>query len=498
LYAASIAATESPVSDAAASRSWIARPSNDAHTRLIALSSAAVTPLLQRKPTRVAPRRYAAPMRPTLLARGRVIDPASGLDRVADVFIENGRIASIDADLTQPPGAERIDCSGLIVAPGLIDPHVHFREPGGEHNETIATGSRAAAAGGFTSVCCMPNTSPALDTPEMIDAVKARAAETAVCRVFPLGAVTKGRRGEELAEIGMMAERGAVAFSDDGDVVESPAVMLAGLREIARTGRVMMQHCQDPALTRGAVMNAGPVAARLGLTGWPALAEEIVIERDVRLAAAAGCRYHVQHLSAAGSVEIVRRAREANPGLVTAEASPHHLLLTDEACDGFNTLAKVNPPLRSAADRDAVARAVADGTITHLATDHAPHAAEEKARDFESAPFGLVGLETALALYAQALVEPGLIGWPRLIELLTAAPAALCGLDACGLGRLAAGGPADVTVIDPGLEWTIGEAELAGKSRNTPFQGRAVRGRAVRTIVAGETVWTTAGFPQTV
>jgi len=436
-------------------------------------------------------------MTPTLLARARVIDPASRLDRVADVVIENGRIASIDADLTQPPGAERIDCSGLILAPGLIDPHVHLREPGGEHKETIATGSRAAVAGGFTSVCCMPNTNPALDSPEMIDAIKTRARETAVCRVFPLGAVTKGREGVELAEIGLMSERGAVAFSDDGDVVESPAVMLAGLREIARTGKVMMQHCQDPSLTRGASMNAGPVATRLGLTGWPAIAEELIIERDARLAAAAGCRYHVQHLSAAGSVEIVRRAREERPDLITAEASPHHLLLTDEACDGYNTAAKMNPPLRSEADRAAVAQAVADGVITHLATDHAPHAPEAKARDFETAPFGIIGLETALALYAQALVDTGLIGWPRLIELLTAAPAALCGLDAQGLGRIQTGGPADLTLIDPELEWTISEDDLAGKSRNTPFLGRKVKGRAVRTIVAGRTAWTHAGFPQT-
>ena len=424
-----------------------------------------------------------------LLANGRVIDPSSGLDQVTDVLLEGGRVASIGADMTQPPGAERVDCSGLIVAPGLIDPHVHLREPGGEHKETIASGTAAAAAGGFTSVCCMPNTTPALDSPEMIDAVRARTKATGVCRVFVVGAMTVGRKGERLCEIGLMSERGAVAFSDDGDVVESASVMLAGLRAIARTGKVMMQHCQDVTLTRGSVMNSGATSARLGLTGWPAIAEEIVIERDVRLAAAAGCRYHVQHLSAAGSVEIVRAARAVHGELITAEASPHHLLLTDEACDGFNTLAKMNPPLRGADDVEAVVAGVVDGTITVLATDHAPHAPEEKALDFESAPFGIIGLETALALYAEALVRPGHIGWHRLIELMTVNPAKLCGLDAIGLGRLEAGGPGDVTLIDPEHEWTIGEEDLAGKSRNTPFLGRTVKGRAVRTLVAGRTVW---------
>ena len=427
---------------------------------------------------------------PTLLLHhARVIDPASGLDQVTDVLIEGGRVSSIGADLTQPPGAQRVDCSGLIVAPGLIDPHVHLREPGGEHKETIATGTAAATAGGFTTVCCMPNTTPALDSPEMIDALKTRARETGQCRVFPVGAVTLGRKGETLAEIELMSERGAVAFSDDGDVVESANVMLRALREIARTGKVMMQHCQDVTLTRGSVMNSSPTATRLGLTGWPAIAEEIVIERDVRLAAQAGCRYHVQHLSAAGSVEIVRRARETHGDLITAEASPHHLLLTDEACEGFNTLAKMNPPLRGAEDVEAVVAGVIDGTITVLATDHAPHAPEEKALDFESAPFGIIGLETALALYAQALVAPGHIGWHRLIELMTVNPAKLCGLDEMGLGRLEAGGPADITLIDPELEWTISGSDLAGKSRNTPFLGRTVKGRAVRTMVAGRTVW---------
>jgi dihydroorotase len=424
-----------------------------------------------------------------LITRGRVVDPASGLDAVTDILIENGRIATIGSDLTQPPAVERIDAAGLIVCPGLIDPHVHLREPGQEHKETIATGTRAAVAGGFTTVCCMPNTTPALDSPEAIDALRERARETGACRVFPVGAVTLGRKGEQLAEIGLMAEHGAVAFSDDGDVVESPAVMLAGMRQIARTGRVMMQHCQEPSLTRGASMHAGTTATRLGLTGWPPIAEELVIERDVRLAAESGCRYHVQHISAAASVDLVREARERHGELISAEASPHHLLLTDEACEGFNTMAKMNPPVRSAADREAIARGVQDGVITVLATDHAPHTAEEKALDFESAPFGIIGLETALALYIEALVTSGRIGWPGLIELMTVNPARLCGLDRLGIGRLEPGGLGDVTIIDPELEWEIGLGDLAGKGVNTPFLGRKVRGRAVRTIVGGKTAW---------
>lgn len=428
-------------------------------------------------------------MNSVLIAGGRVIDPASGTDEVADVLIEDGRVSAIGKDLAPASGAERVDAAGLIVAPGLIDPHVHLREPGQEHKETIATGTRAAVAGGFTTVCCMPNTTPALDSPEAIGALRERARETGACRVFPVGAVTLGRRGEQLAEIGLMAEHGAVAFSDDGDVVESPAVMLAGMKQIARTGRVMMQHCQEPSLTRGASMHAGPTATRLGLTGWPAVAEELVIERDIRLAAEAGCRYHVQHISAAASVELVGEARERHGELVSAEASPHHLLLTDEACEGFNTMAKMNPPVRSAADRDAIAQGVQDGVITVLATDHAPHTAEEKALDFESAPFGIIGLETALALYAEALVTSGRIGWPRLIELMTQSPARLCGLDRMGLGRIEVGRPGDVTVIDPELEWEIGLPDLAGKGVNTPFLGRKVRGRAVRTIVGGRTAW---------
>jgi dihydroorotase len=426
-----------------------------------------------------------------LIAGGRVLDPASGMDTEADVAIADGQIVDIAPDLRRNGASEVIDAEGCLVTPGLIDPHVHLREPGQEHKETIATGSAAAVAGGFTSVCCMPNTDPALDNAALVRFVYDRAVEPTdhggaggLCRVFPVGCVSKDRQGEHLAEIALMARAGAVAFSDDGDVVADAGLMSKALAAVRNTGRCLMQHCQDPTMTRKSVMHAGDVALRLGLAGWPREAEETIIERDVRLNRAIGCRYHVQHISSAGSVEIVRRAQsDGQP--VTAEASPHHLMLTHEACKGFRTSAKMNPPLREQADVDAVRQGVADGTIGILATDHAPHAPEEKARPFEDAPFGIIGLETALALYAAALVEAGLIDWSRLIELLTIAPARLCGLDAFGLGRLQAGGPADVTVIDPDSGWTIGEADLAGKSRNTPFIGTRVRARAVATIVAG-------------
>lgn len=425
-----------------------------------------------------------------LIVGGRVIDPASGFDQPADIAIADGKIAAIDPRRKLPrfPADEVIDAQGCLVTPGLIDPHVHLREPGGEHKETLATGSMAGVAGGFTTLCCMPNTTPALDTPELMKFVLGRARETAVCRIFPIAAATKGRKGEELTEIALLAQAGAVGYSDDGDCIASAGVMARVFASVATTGLAFMQHCQDPTLTRGAAMNSGEVATRLGLGGWPRLAEELIIERDIRLAGSVGggCRYHVQHISSGDSVELVRRARQRSAGAaVSAEASPHHLLLTHEECDGYNTAAKVNPPLREKRDIDALRQGVADGTITILATDHAPHSEDEKSLPFEEAPFGLVGLETALALYAEALVHSGAIGWARLVALLTVEPARLCNLDTAGLGALKVGGPADATVIDPELKWTITPDQLKGKSKNTPFLGRVVRGRPVATIVGG-------------
>jgi dihydroorotase len=417
-----------------------------------------------------------------------VIDPASGLKKVCDVAVRGGRVVEIGKKLAAGAADRVIDADGCLVTSGLIDPHVHLREPGGEHKETLATGTRAAVAGGFTTVCCMPNTTPALDTPELVQFIDLRARATGACRVFTVAAATKGRKGEELCEIDLLLAAGAVGFSDDGDCIASAGMMSRVLGAVKATGLAFMQHCQEPTLTRGSAMHAGKISVKLGLGGWPRVAEEVVIERDLRLnggVGGIGCRYHVQHISSGESVDLVRRARKAGQP-VTAEASPHHLHLTHEVCDEYNTMGKVNPPLREKADVEALRKGVADGTITVLATDHAPHSVDEKSLPFEEAPFGLVGLESALALYAEALVETGAITWARLIALLTLEPARLCGLEARGLGMLKVGGPADITVIDPEAKWTLTEAELKGRSVNTPFLGRKLKGRAIVTIVDGE------------
>ena len=398
-----------------------------------------------------------------LLRGGRIIDPASGLDATGDLLIDGTAIRERSTSrITPPAGATVIDCEGCIVAPGLIDPHVHLREPGQEHKETILSGASSAIEGGFTTVCCMPNTTPALDLPSLVDFVRLKAQEAGKARVFTVGAATVGRKGEELAPMGAMAKAGAVAFSDDGDCIESAAMMHKVLLTCAALGKAFMQHCQDASLTKGGVMNAGAVAARLGLGGWPAVAEEVIIERDVRLNARVGAMYHAQHLSSGGSVEIIKRARDAGQR-VTGEVSPHHLLLTDDLCEGYNTQAKMNPPLRTASDVQALRQAVADGIITVLGTDHAPHAVAEKAR-----------------------VESGAIDWPRLIALMTIEPARLCGLDGCGLGTLTVHGPADVTVIDPAMAWTIDAESFVSLSRNCPFDGWPVTGRATHVFVRGE------------
>jgi dihydroorotase len=465
-----------------------------------------------------------------LITGGRVIDPASGMDQIADVAIADGIVAAVGKNLSKSHAQRVVSAEGCIVTPGLIDPHVHLREPGMEEAETIKSGSEAAAAGGFTSVCCMPNTTPTLDDDAMIEFVYTQAEREGSCRVFPVGAATKGRKGEELAEMGLMARSGAVGFSDDGDCIASAGIMQRALNYIKPTGLAFMQHCQEPTLTRGASMHSGSVATRLGLTGWPRVAEEMIIERDVRLNAGIGCRYHVQHLSSGGSVDIVRRARAAGQP-VTAEASPHHLLLTCDvietggAIEGdtarravppravppkYWTNAKMNPPLREQSDITAMLTGIADGTITVLATDHAPHTPERKALEFEAAPFGIVGLETALALYIKALIEPGVIDWPRLVAMMTIEPARLCGLDrleagerggwgaiygparrslGLGLGRLHVGSAGDVTVIDPNRVWTIDARGFKSLCRNTPFDGWKVKGRAVMTVVGGEVVW---------
>lgn len=420
-------------------------------------------------------------MSKTLVIRGgRVIDPAQELDRQTDITITDGRIAAI-GDASAGPD-ETVDAGGLIVSPGLIDMHVHLREPGFEEAETIASGTAAAAAGGFTAVACMPNTEPALDSDAQVEFVMRQAERNAHCRVYPIGALTKGRQGEELAEMGLMARAGAVAFSDDGCGIGSAGVCLKAMQYVGMLGKLFIQHCEDPSLV-GGCMNAGPIATRLGLPGLPALAEELMVERDISLARTTNVRYHVAHVSTTRSVDLVRRAKSRGE-TVSCEVCPHHLLLTDEDCENYDTNFKVNPPLRQRKHAEALLAAVADGTIDCLVSDHAPHEAQAKQLEFQFAPFGMIGLETSLALFIRALIGPGVIDWPRLIELMSTRPAALLGVEG---GSLRVGKPADVTLIDPAHTWTIDPERMRSKSRNTPFGGWQVTGRAVRTIVGGET-----------
>lgn len=415
---------------------------------------------------------------------GRVIDPANHVDEVTDVVIEHGKVARL-GKVTKPDGPT-FDASGLVVTPGLIDVHVHFREPGQEDKETIATGAASAVNGGFTSVCCMPNTKPAIDDDARCEFVYRQSGRANLANVFPVGAITKGREGKELAEIGLMSRAGAVAFSDDGVAVASAGMMSKALSYIAMTGKVLMQHCEDPQLGGGA-MNAGALATKLGLAGWPRVAEELIIQRDALLCRHQGWgpRYHVQHLSSGGSVELVRRARHdsGDNGTITAEAAPHHLLLTEESCAGYDTNYKMNPPLRAKRDIEAILEGIKDGTITVLATDHAPHTTEEKELEFAAAPYGIIGLDCALPLYLMALVESGVVSLPHVIAMMTVNGAKLCNLE--GRGHLGVGAFGDVTIIDPQERWTINAAAFASKSRNCPFHGWNVTGRAVATIVGG-------------
>ena len=425
----------------------------------------------------------------TLIRGGRVIDPANGIDEILPVLLRDGRILAVGEHTTPadyPGDVEEIDATGLVVAPGLIDLHVHLREPGQSAKETIETGARAAAAGGFTTIVCMPNTSPTADNPATISWINERARQKACVNVFPTGAITKGLAGEELAPVGAMVQAGIVAITDDGHCVQNHELMRRAVEYARMFGLPVLDHCQDYSLVRDGVMHEGYWSTVLGLPGWPAAGEELIVARNVLLAELCGSPIHCQHLSCAGSVRLVREARQRGVQ-ISGEVCPHHLALTDETVCGFDTNYKMNPPLRTEADIDALVGGIADGTITVLASDHAPHGSVEKEVEFDRAPFGILGLETEFGLFHHLLVEGRrAIGLPRLIELLTVNPARLLKLDR---GTLGVGQPADVTLIDPGMEWTVRPETFASRSRNTPFGGWNLKGRAVRTIVAGETVW---------
>ncbi len=421
-----------------------------------------------------------------LLRGGRVIDPANKRDEIADLLIVNGCIAEKSEIENLKSEIEEIDATGLIVAPGLIDLHVHFREPGQSAKETIASGARCAAAGGFTSVVCMPNTSPAIDSPSVVAWVKDKARDEACVNVFVAGAITKGIAGEELAPIGSMHKAGIVALTDDGHCIQNHQVMRRALEYARMFGLTVMDHCQDYNLVGKGVMHEGFVSTVLGLPGWPAAGEEIIVQRNALLAELCDSPIHCQHLSAGGSVRILREARARGVKL-SGEVCTHHIALTDESIRAFDTNFKMNPPLRTQRDIDALIEGIAEGTITVLASDHAPHCNYEKEVEFDLAPFGILGLETELGLFLDILVhKTKAIGLPRLIEMLTIEPARLLGIDR---GTLSVGAPGDVTLIDSSREWTVDKERSQSRSRNTPFHGWEIKGRAVRTIVGGKTVW---------
>ncbi len=423
-----------------------------------------------------------------IIKNGRVIDPANKLDKVSDIIIKDGKIAAIGEDLADQvsENATVIDAKGKIVAPGLIDIHVHLREPGDEEEETIASGSAAAVAGGFTSIVCMPNTEPAIDNEATVDFVHRQANRADMANVFASGAITKNREGKELAEMGQMVRAGAVAFTDDGSGVQNPAVMLKAFNYVKMFDKVLMQHCQCNDLAGNGVMNSGYHATVLGLPGMSPLAEELMLYRDTQLARVSGGRLHAQHISTAGSVKILRQAK-AEGIKVTAEVTPHHLLLDEESLYSYDTNFKMNPPLRSKEDIKAIKEAVADGTIDCLATDHAPHLLSEKELEFLTAPFGIVGLDCALGLYSKALIESGVIDWPRMLEMMTSTPANIVNIDK---GTLSEGADADIVIIDPDNNWNVDVTRFKSKSRNCPWHNWVLPARATHTIVGGKIKFT--------
>jgi dihydroorotase len=419
-----------------------------------------------------------------LIKNGRVIDPANGIDKKCDVLIVDGKIAEVGKIGPQVEKSVQkvIDAAGKLVVPGLIDIHVHFREPGDEEEETIASGSSAAVAAGFTSVVCMPNTNPPIENETDVEYIHRKARQARKTHVYTMGAITKKREGVELAEMGFMAEAGAVGFTDDGNGVQNPAVMLRALKYAAMFNVVIAQHCQDDAFAGSGVMNAGYYSTILGLPGMDSLAEEAMLWRDIQLVKKTNVRYHAQHISTAGSVKLIRAAKKDSLP-VTCEVTPHHLLLTEECCAEYDTNYKVNPPLRGTADVEALKEAIAEGLVDALVTDHAPHLQSEKELEFLAAPFGIVGLECALGLYVKALIEPKILDWPGLIKLMTTNPAKIIGIDK---GTLSKGRQADITIIDPNAEYKIDVNTFRSKSKNCPYHSWTVKGRVEKTIVQGE------------
>jgi len=429
--------------------------------------------------------------RALLLRGGRIVDPSQAMDALGDVFIAGEKIESSgpNVDVASRDDVDVIDCAGLVVAPGFIDVHCHLREPGREDVETIATGARAAAAGGFTAVCAMPNTDPVTDNQAAVGFIIRQAARARASRVYPIGAISLGQRGEALAEFGEMVGAGAIAVSDDGKPVASAHMMRTAL-EYARTfGIPVADHCEEPTLAAGGAMNEGIVSARLGLKGVPNEAEEIMAIRDILLARRTGGHVHLCHMSTRGSVELIRWGKERGVN-VTAEVCPHHISLTEDAVEGYNTNAKMNPPLRSVADVEALQQAVRDGTIDVIATDHAPHHYDEKEREFADAPNGIIGLETALAVNVTWLVASGIIDLPTLVQRMSCAPARIFRLAG---GTLRRGNIADVTIFDPDAEWTVDPTRFRSKGRNTPYSGRRLKGRVHLTIVDGSVIYRLEG-----
>jgi dihydroorotase len=419
-----------------------------------------------------------------LLAGGRVVDPASGTDEVSDVLVEDGLVANVGPELSAPR-AEVLDAAGLVVAPGLVDMHTHLREPGREDEETIATASSAAAAGGYTAVCAMPNTDPVADNAAVVEKVWALGREARLVEVLVSGALSRGLGGERMADLGEMARSVARVrlFTDDGHGVQNALFARRAMEYLVAFDAIYAEHCEDASLAAGGHMHEGDRSAELGLRGIPAAAEELMAARDIALAKITGCRLHLLHVSTAGTVEAVRRAK--NDGVqVTAEATPHHFTLTDDALAGYDPNAKVNPPLRTEADRAAVIEGLVDGTIDAIATDHAPHSLEEKDVEFQYAPPGLVGLETSLALGISELVVPGHLTLSQLIERMSVTPANILGLEAQG-GPLTPGRRANLVVFDPDAAWTVDASRFHSRSKNTPFGGRSVRGKVVHTFFGG-------------